>query len=170
MKKRHIYSLLFGIPGLFIAGIISIVVFGGLTGFLWIYVFGDDPWPAYSELVLSAFFVLSVLSLWLLFIAAGYILGRRLENDPVLNRTHVLISAGLTILFILFVALQQRSIGNLGPKSDSLLCNDFCVQHGYSGSGMPPQLSGDRTCSCFDSSGNEALRIPLDHLLPDFQK
>lgn len=167
MKKRYIYALLFGLPGLFLAGIISIVLFAAFAGLLWLYVFGDRPWPAFTETMVSILFVLTVLVLWIGSIVTGYVIGRRLETNPVLNRNHVLISAGLTIMLILFMVLYQWRIGNIGPTSDSLLCSEFCTQHGYSGSGIPPETSGDRICSCYDDSGNEALRIPLDHIAPD---
>ena len=51
MKKRYIYALGFGIPGLFAAGPISVILFAGLMGVLWIYVFGDQPWPAIETVV-----------------------------------------------------------------------------------------------------------------------
>jgi hypothetical protein len=162
MKKRCLYSLLFGIPGLFIAGIISIFLFGAFAGFLWLYVFGDNPWPAYTEPLISISFVLTVLFVWMATIALGFFVGKRLERDPFVNKKHVLISAGLTAMFLLLILLQQWSVGNLGPKSDSVLCSEFCVQHGFSGSGMPPEISGDRTCSCYDHSGKEILTFPLD--------
>lgn len=170
MKKRYIYSLLFGLPGLFIAGVISIFVFGGLLGVLWLFVFGDNPWPAIYETIVSVLFVLVVLTLWIGLIALGYFVGKRLEKDTILNRSHVLISAGLTFLFLLLILFQQWSVGNLGPKSDSVLCSEFCATHGFSGSGMPPASSGDKICSCYDDMGNEALRIPLDHIQPDAAK
>ena len=162
MKKRYLYSLLFGIPGLFVAGIISIAVFGGLMGLLWIYIFGDNPWPPLVETMVSILFVLVTLILWIGFMILGYFVGKRLEEDPAMNRSHVLISAGLTLLFILFIVFQQWSIGNLGPKSDTVLCSDFCAQHGYSGSGMQPQTSFHRMCSCYDDNGNEVMTVPLD--------
>ncbi|HSK89084.1 MAG TPA: hypothetical protein VK880_12040 [Anaerolineales bacterium] len=162
MKKRYLYSLLFGIPGLFVAGIISILVFGGLMGILWIFVFGDNPWPASIETIVSIAFVLVALILWTGFLILGYIVGKRLEKDPAMNRAHVLLSGGLTLLFILFIVIQQWSVGNIGPKSDSVLCSDFCTQHGYSGSGMAPETSFHKMCSCFDDSGNEVMTVPLD--------
>jgi hypothetical protein len=168
MKKRYVYALLFGLTGLFVAGIVSIFGFAALAGILWLYVFGDNPWPAYIEPILAAFFVGTVLFGWLVFIVLGFFIGMRLEKDPALNRTHILISAGLTLALILLMVFHQWSVGNLGPKSNSVQCSDFCSLHGYAGSGMPPAISGDRTCSCYDSSGHEALRIPLDHLDPDF--
>lgn len=170
MKKRYIYSLIFGIPGLFVAGIIAIILFGGLAGILWLYVFGDDPWPSYVEQLTAVLFVLVVLGIWITFIAFGYVVGKRLEDDPGLNRTHVLISAGVTGMLLLLMFIQQWSTGILGPRSESVLCSDFCVQHGFSGSGTPPEDSGERTCSCFDASGNETLMIPLDILDPDALK
>lgn len=170
MKKRYLYAFLFGIPGLFVAGTISIFLFGAFTGILWLYVFGDNPWPSYTEPLISILFVLTVLVLWIATISLGFVIGKRLERDPLVNKNHVLVSAGLTAMFLLLILFQQWSVGNLGPKSDSLLCSEFCVQHGYSGSGMPPETSGDRLCSCYDHSGNEALRIPLDHIDPDAAK
>ena len=170
MKKRYFYALLFGIPGLFVAGIISILLFGGLIGLLWIFVFGDNPWPSYIERLTAVFFVLAVLILWLVSIGLGYVIGRRLENQPGLSRTHILISGGLTLLFFLLILFQQWSVGNLSPNSDSVLCSEFCTQHGYPASGSPLQNAGGRMCSCFDEAGNETLRIPLDHLDPNFSK
>lgn len=166
MKKRYLYLLLFGIPGLFIAGIISVLLFSAFTGLLWLYVFGDNPWPSYTEIILSTLFVLSVLMIWVATIVLGYIVGKRLESDPVLNRNHVLLSVGLTVAFLLLILFQQWMVGVLGPPSDSVLCSEFCARHGYSGSAMPPRDSGETICSCFDDSGNEVLAIPLDHISP----
>jgi len=170
MKKRYLYSLLFGIPGFFVSGMIAMVVFGAVAGILWIYIFGDNPWPSSTQIVLSAVLVLTFLILWIALIVAGYITGKKLENDPLLNWKHILVSGGFTLLFILFIVFQQWNVGNIGPKSDSLLCNDFCTQKGFSGSGMPSIDSGERNCSCFDSSGNEALKVPLDGIDPDALK
>lgn len=167
MKKRYLYAMLFGIPGLFVAGMISIFLFGAFAGVLWIYVFGDNPWPPYAEQLLSIVFVLTVLALWIGSLVLGYVVGKRLEKDPALNRNHVLISAGLTTVFLLLILFQQWNVGNLGPKSDMVLCSEFCARHGYSGSGMPPQNTGDRICSCFDDAGNEALAVPLGGIAPD---
>lgn len=166
MKKRYLYSLLFGIPGLFIAGGISILLLGALAGILWLFVLGDNPWPASAEIILSILFVVICLTLWAGFIVLGYWVGRRLENDSAMNRTHVLLSAGLTVLFILVMVVYQWRAMTLGSQTDSLLCSEFCVQHGYSASDIPPETSADRICSCYDAEGSEALRIPLDHIAP----
>ncbi len=170
MKKRYLYSLLFGIPGFFVSGMISLFVFGGLIGILWIYVFGDNPWPFSTETVLSILLVFVFLILWITSITIGYVIGKKLEKDPLLNWIHILVSGGLTLMFILLIVMQQLSVGNIGPKSDSVLCSDFCSQKGYSGSGMPPVNSGDRSCSCFDSFGHEVLKVSIDSIEPDASK
>ena len=117
MKKRYLYTMLLGIPGLFVAGMISIFLFGAFAGVLWIYVFGDNPWPSYAEQLLAIVFVLTVLTLWIVSLVLGYVVGKRLEKDPALNRNHVLISAGLTTLFLLLILFQQWSVGNVVPMS-----------------------------------------------------
>lgn len=161
MKKRYVYALLFGAPGFFVSGMISIFVAGASLGLLWIYVFGDNPRPASTETTIAIGVVLTFFILWICFLTLGYVIGKRLENEPTINTKHILISGGLTLLFILFIVLQQWSVGNLGPKSDGVLCSEYCTRQGYSASGMPLN-SGERTCSCYDSSGNEALRVKLD--------
>jgi hypothetical protein len=150
MKKRYLYALLFGIPGLFVAGTVSIFLFGAFAGVLWLFVFGDNPWPSFIEPLTAALFVLTVLFLWMGFIVLGLIAGKRLERDPLVNRSHVLLSAGVTVMFLLLILFQQWSVGNLGLETDSVLCSDFCVQHGFSGSGLEPGISDDRICSCYD--------------------
>jgi len=165
MKKRYLYSILFGVPGFFVSLIISVVVFGVVAGILWIYVFGDNPWPASIEKILPILFALTFLMAWIASITIGYVTGKKLEKDPALNKTHILVSGGLTIMFLLLIVLQQLSVGNLGPKSDDTLCSEFCSGKGYSGSGMPPRNSGDRSCSCYDNFGREVLKVPLDDIL-----
>jgi hypothetical protein len=170
MKKRYLYSLLFGIPAIFVSGLISVFVFGAVAGLFWIYIFGDDPWPFSAERILSIIVVPTFLIVWVSFITIGYVVGKKLEKDPLMNRKHVLVSAGLTIMFIVLIVLQQWRMGNIGPKSDTVLCSDFCTRQGYSGSGMPPKNSGDKSCNCYDNSGNEALTVPLDSIDSDTSK
>jgi hypothetical protein len=164
MKKRYLYSLLFGIPGFFVSAIISFLIFGATAGVLWIYFFGDSSWPASIETMLPIVSGLIFLLVWITCILIGFVTGKRLEKDPALNRNHLLASAALTILFVVLIVLQRLSVGNIGPKSDGVICSEYCSEKGYSGSGMPPLNSGDRTCSCYDNSGNEALKVPLDRI------
>lgn len=165
MKKRYTYSLLFFAPGLLLSLIISALVVGATTGALWIFVLGDNSWPTIVEQGLSLLFPLTFLGLWIAFVVVGFMTGKKLEVDPVLNRKHILVSIALTIVPCLLIVLHQRGAGNIGPKADSLLCGDFCAEKGYSTSGMPPRNSGDRSCICYDGYGNEIIKVPMKNLL-----
>jgi hypothetical protein len=164
MKKRYLYALLFGVPGFFVAVIVTLILFGAVAGVLWLFVFGDDPWPSFTGPVLATLGIGTFLLFWLGLTWLGYRMGGRLEPDPRVNRGHILLSAGFTLLFILLIVAQQFRVGNLGPKSESVLCSEYCYQQGYSGSGMPVPDSGERTCSCYDTSGNETIKIPLESI------
>jgi hypothetical protein len=164
VKKRHLYALLWGLPGLLVGVIATMFVVGGLAGMLWLFVFGDNAWPSFAGPVLMALGIVVFLLSWIGLVRIGYRLGKRLETVPGVNWSHVLLSIGLTVVFVLLIVGQQFSVGNLGPKSDSVLCSDYCYQRGYSGSGMPPADSGERSCSCYDASGSEAIEIPLESI------
>jgi hypothetical protein len=164
MKARYLYSILFGVPGLVVALVVSFVIVGMAGGVLWLFIFGDDPWPAYAETILAVLFALVFLTTWLASLIAGFIIGKRFEQKPALNKKHVLASITVTVLFILLIAFQQISVGNLGPKSDGERCMDYCIQEGYSASSLPARDSGDRSCSCLDESGNETIKVPLDSI------
>lgn len=144
--------------------IVSFLFAGFAAGVLWLFIFGDNPWPAYTGTLLIVLSMLVFLVIWLAVITAGFHVGKKFEQNPDLNKKHVFASIGITVLTILFILFQQISAGNLGPKSDGELCMDYCIQQGYSASSTPPQDSGDRSCSCLDNSGNESIRVPLDSL------
>jgi hypothetical protein len=167
MKKRYIYSLLFGIPGLGISLVLSFLVFWVMVGFLWIYVFGDDSWPASTQNILPLLFFLTFLLLWIVSIAAGYRTGKKLEFDPVLNKKHMAVSFISTIVPLCLILFHQLQTGHIGPPSDSELCSDFCVQNGFSVSGMAPRNSGERKCICFDESGQETISASIESILLD---
>jgi hypothetical protein len=161
MKKRYLYSLLFGVPGLAVTLLIALFLCGALAGLLWLYVFGDNPWPLTAERLLPAVFLFTFLVLWMATIVAGYRTGKRLEDTPGLDRHHVLAAAGATALPVALLLLHQLGVGNIGPKSATVRCGEFCSDHGYAGSAMPPRDSGDTTCRCFDSSGRPVISKSL---------
>ncbi len=166
MQKRHVYALLFGVPGLFLALIATLLVIGTVSGFMWLYLFGDRPWPAVSGDFLTLLAAATFLLLWTATVIVGYRTGKRLEASPGLNRRHILASAALTVAPLLLLVLHQWSIGNLGKRSDSLVCRDLCLAKGYSASGMPPENTGEKDCICYDS-GWEVLRMPLNASVSD---
>ena len=113
MKRRYVYSILVGVPGLFVSLIVSVIAFGFAAGFLWLFVFGDNSWPAWVEMALPVLFVSVFIIVWLALLAAGYFIGIAREHDAAMNRTHVLISLGATLLFTAVILLYEWGIGNL---------------------------------------------------------
>lgn len=51
----------------------------------------------------------------------------KLEPNPILNKKHILISIGVIIISIFFIVFYQLRIGNIGPKSEGLLCSDYFI-------------------------------------------
>ena len=79
MKKRYLYSILYGAPGFFVALIVAFILFGVAAGFLWIFVYGDNPWPQSTEKILPTLFILIFLVLWVASITVGFKYGIKLE-------------------------------------------------------------------------------------------
>ena len=115
MKRRYLYALLVGVPGIVLSVLLMYLLFGVAGGVLWILVYRDNPWPVWSETAVPVIFVVDVLAVWIPFPLIGFSIGKRLEQGPRLNKIHVLISAGLTILFIVFSLSYQVRIPFVGP-------------------------------------------------------
>ncbi|MHB8881194.1 MAG: hypothetical protein ACYC69_06745 [Thermodesulfovibrionales bacterium] len=161
MKRRYVYAALFGLPALLASLIISILLFGAAAGILWIFIYGDNPWPASAGSMLTAVFALACITLWAAFMYAAYLAGKKQEGRGTLNMKHMMVSAGITALLILLIILHQWRVGNLGTRSDDVVCSEFCRDRGFAGSGMPPRDAAEPTCSCFDNQGREAVKVPL---------
>ncbi|HER35504.1 MAG: hypothetical protein JXJ30_02515 [Halothiobacillaceae bacterium] len=166
MKKRFIYMLLFLVPGLFVSLLITVAVLGVAYGALWLFVFGDSTWPTWPEQVLSGLMPTMFFGLWVIAMVGGYAVGKRLEATPGFDVRHVWLSLAATLLPIGIALLHQLSIGNLGPKSDSERCSEYCSEHGYQSSGMPARQSGEQTCICHGSFGEAEITVPIVELPP----
>ncbi len=105
MKRRYIYSILFGMPGLIVAFTAAVLVLGSLVGFLWLFVFGES--------VLPVIFVAALLTTWAATFAVGYFIGKARENDAALNKLDVLISVAATLLLVLATLLHEWGVGNI---------------------------------------------------------
>jgi hypothetical protein len=164
MKQRHLYLLLFSVPALIAALLAGFVVLAGAAGVLWLFVYGDDPWPGAAEAVLVVLFVVISLAAWAALLRRAYRAGEQQERvgaPPKAGRLAIA-AAGITALLLLLVGLHQWNVGNIGPKPDSVVCSDFCGSRGFAGSSMPPRDTGMRTCTCVDAGGREPLTVPLD--------
>jgi len=164
MQKRYLYAILFGIPGFFVTALLTAVLLGAAAGFLWLFVFGDSPWPETTQTLLPVAALAVFLAIWAGVVIRGYRYGKGREDGRPVERRHLLIAAGATLMPIVIVILHQYRVGNLGPPSDGERCRDYCKEQGYAQSGMPARDSGDRSCICYDKKGREVLKEPLDEL------
>jgi hypothetical protein len=147
-----------------VSGILSFAVGGSAVGILWIFVLGDNPWPLFVEEALPVLLVSVFLLLWLAIAASGFFIGKKLEQNPRMNKSHILAAVCATLLPVLLMVVQQLSVGNIGPKSEGQRCSAYCSKNGYSASSTPPQNSGERTCSCLDPFGKEIITIPMERI------
>ena len=76
----------------------------------------------------------------------------------------VLVAAGATVVLVALIAARVIGIDSAARRTDTMICADHCLARGFAGSGMPPQDSGDRTCSCYDPQGEESVRVPIDEI------
>jgi hypothetical protein len=161
LKRRYVYVLLFAVPALLVSVIAGAMMLAASAGALWLFVFGDNPWPAVANTLLGAVFVVGSGGLWLALLVVAYAVGKHQEMRPRLNAGHVALSVAVTILLAAVIVVRLMGLSMFGVRSNSMVCADFCQAQGFAGSGTPPENSGDRTCSCYDAQGREVRRVLL---------
>lgn len=165
MKRRYVYLLLFGPSALLASAMGAVTVFGAAAGVAWLFLFGDDPWPATGETALVAIAIATFTALLLVLLRLAYVLGRKEEESARLNAGHVAISLGAALLLVGAGAYHQVRVGNLGVPHESIVCADFCRDAGFTGgSQMPPRNAGARVCICLDARGREAANVSIDEI------
>ncbi len=160
MKRRFLYLLLFTVPAVLLALLVAGVAVAGSAGVLWLLVFGDDPWPRQSGLIIAAVAVLAAAPVLGVALTVAYRVGQAQESAPHMPRGHLALAFGSTLLLCVVIALQLAG-PRRGPASDSERCSDFCVQAGLATSSMPRRDSGLRTCTCLDDQGKAVQTIEL---------
>ena len=153
------YVFMFALPALLLSIIVGAIALAASAGALWLFVFGDDPWPAAADSVLGGVFLLTVAGLWLGLLAVAFTVGKSQEARSSLSVGHVALAAGATVVLLAVIAGRVMGVSFPGSRSDSVACADACQAEGFAASGMPPRDSGDRTCSCYDAEGREQKRI-----------
>jgi hypothetical protein len=161
LKRRYLYVLMFGVPALLAATIVSVLLFAAAAGFLWLFVLGDNPWPSSADTLLTSVLVLVWVGLSAALKSLAYVYGKGQEGHAALDTRHVVAAAAATALLVLLVLSHQWRVGNIGPQSDGAMCAEFCQRRGFAGSGMPPRDAGAATCSCFDTQGREVVKVPM---------
>ena len=161
INRRHVYVLLFAVPALLLSIIAAALMLAASAGALWLFVYGDDPWPNMANVLLGAIFLLVAAALWLALLFVAYTVGRQQEGERPLNKRHVALSFGATVVLAAIIIVRLAGLNVAGARSDSVVCADLCRSEGFTASGLPPRDSGDRTCSCYDAQGQEVRRVTL---------
>jgi hypothetical protein len=164
LKKRYLYVLLFAVPILLASTVAAFVVFGAAAGFIWLFVAGDNAWPAVTDTVLIVLFVLAFAGSTLALGYRAYVEGKAREDDPTFSARPALVAGGVTALLVLGIASYQWRVGNIGPKPDGVVCSEFCASKGFQGSSMPPRDAGAPTCTCMDAQGRAGATVPMQGL------
>jgi hypothetical protein len=161
INRRHTYVLLFAVPALLVSIIAAALMLAASAGALWLFVYGDAPWPNTANVLLGAIFFLAAAVVWLALLFVAYVVGRRQESERSLNKGHVALSIGATVVLAMVIIFRVAGWNVAGAQGDSVVCADLCLAEGFTASGLPPRNSGDRTCSCYDAQGQETRRVAL---------
>lgn len=114
MRARYAYPLLFLAPSLIAAVIAAALATAAGAGILWIFVYGDDPWPPSANTALMGVAVLVALLVLAALLVMAHGVGKAREPRGGLCRAHALLALGLSVGLPLLVLLHQWKVGNLG--------------------------------------------------------
>jgi hypothetical protein len=84
------------------------------AGVLWIFVYGDNPWPASANVVVMALASTVGLAVLAGLLLVAHRVGRSRESGCGLRREHVWVALGLSVGLPLLVLLHPWQVGNLG--------------------------------------------------------
>lgn len=146
------------------SAVVALVAFGGAAGFLWLFVAGDSAWPPVTDTILVVVLVLAFAACAAALTRLAYAIGKKREGEGAGSAKPAFAAGGATVLLLLAMAAYQWHVGNIGPKADSIVCSEYCVGKGFSGSSMPPRDSGAATCSCIDAQGREAITTRMEDI------
>lgn len=141
---------------------------GAVAGAAWLFVHGDETWPAMTGVVLTAVFVLVFVVVEVAAVVLGYCYGKRREtvSDTVPVR-HAMLAIVAAVIPVLVFVLHQFSVGNFGRAPESVRCLDYCSVRGHVGAEISPADDGPRLCSCLDAQGARQESLPVDALPVD---
>lgn len=114
MKARFAYPLVFFIPSAMAALLSAFVVGGAVGGFLWLFVFGDDPWPAATDTSVMALVTLAGATTLAALLCATYSFGKKRERRGGVSRQHLLLAFAISVLLPALALLYEWQVGNIG--------------------------------------------------------
>ena len=160
MRRRNAYLLLFGAPALLASLLVGAIVLVFALAVFWVFIFGDDTWPAYTNYLLAALFIGSAGTTFVVLLYHAYAAGQRQEQAPSTSGFHVALAVASTLALLAVPALYvwHSSQADQTPEG---ACAFYCTNRGFPSSGMPPRNSGDKTCTCYRPDGGVGASFPL---------
>tara|TARA_R110000787_G_scaffold53975_1_gene125884 strand:- start:116 stop:535 length:420 start_codon:yes stop_codon:yes gene_type:complete len=133
---------LISIPSFLVALLPSLFITGAVAGAVWIWVYGDNTWPALAEIII----VISFVSSWAFI---GALLTRNLYRHP---RVQQLTLGQLVLLVVLLGALAVGVLLLYLWMNGSLVsphpCFSNCQAKGFSSSVIEYGDNGEEKCTC----------------------
>ncbi|MCK8115385.1 hypothetical protein [Anaerosoma tenue] len=114
MKARYSYLLLFLVPSAMIAFLVMAFTVGAGAGALWIFVYGDSPWPESSRTLLAVFGAVVFIATLAMLLVASFRYGKRREGFKGLSKGHAITAVGISVLIPLLILLRLWSGWHLG--------------------------------------------------------
>ena len=111
MKARFSYLIVFLLPSAIVAGIAGITLAGVVAGALWLFVYGDNPWPDSAGVAIMAIATITAVLVLSGLSVASYLYGKRREMVGGLSRRHIVFAVAVTVILPLLFALRQCSVG-----------------------------------------------------------
>ncbi len=99
MKRRHLYLVLFAVPAVLASFMAAGLLVAATAGVLWLFFFGDNPWPPIANTLLAVQLYASCAGLAWLLLRQAYRAGLRQETAPALHRGHLAFAVVTTLLF-----------------------------------------------------------------------
>jgi hypothetical protein len=114
MKARYAYPLVFFLPAAMAVAVAGALLAVACAGVLWIFVYGDNPWPPLAGMLVMWGATAAALLMLCGLLAIAHRVGKAREAHGGLTRSHLMVALGLSVALPLLVFLQQWQVGNLG--------------------------------------------------------
>ncbi len=160
MRRRHAYLFLFGVPALLASLLVGAIVLVFAMAVFWVFIFGDDTWPGYTNYLLGALFFGGAGTTFAVLLYHAYEAGRRQEEKPSPSGLHIAAAIVSTLALLIVPALYAWHTSQADQTPEGA-CAFYCTNRGFAGSGMPPRNSGDLTCTCYGPKGEVGASFPL---------
>jgi hypothetical protein len=99
------------------AAVVAIMFVACAAGVMWIFIYGDNEWPAAAERTVLALSVLVFSIVLAVLLSVLYKFGKGQESHGGVSKKHALVAVIATLLLPLLILARQWSIGAIGSHN-----------------------------------------------------